>query len=344
MASVRVVGGAGGWDRSVPPLHYHVDNGVSSTSVYTGAAALVGETIVESAPSSLGTDFMRSAGPASQVFGDLDWYVDFGGLTQVGSRPAAVADASLTLISWDPVQQRAELVCDSFVLPGTVLSDSRLNGATPTIRDVEQTWDASGSRVVAWCASNPVGRLLSALTNAVRVLGRTASLKVYQYRIVLEGSDGRLNLQAVNPSAGMPDTLPLSVWPGMQGDSAELQVGKLVLVHFYEGPAGSPPQPVVVGFDPSGLPVKRIVDASGAVAIGPSAGLVSLAAGTSPLAIGEALAAVIAALGALGTAFQGLTAPSILAPGTWNDIGAALIAAVTPAVTGPVSTVQTVAS
>ena len=337
MASVRVVAGAGGWDKPVPPQHYHLDNGVSTTSVYTGAASLVGETIVESAPSLLGVDVMRSAGPASRVFQDSDWYVDFGGLTQVGSRPAAVADASMQLMTWDAVQQRAELVSDVLVLPGTALSDVRLNGVTPTIRDVEQTYDRDGSRVVAWCAVTPVGRLLGALTNMVRELGRTATLKVYQYRIALEGSDGRLQLQAVSPTAGMPSTLPLSVWPGMQGDSGTYQLGGLVLVHFVEGPGGAPPQPVVLGFDPTAKPIKRVLDASAEVDVGPSAVLVAIAGGTVPLTptpwATETAAALTAFAASLSTASVGPLAPlGALATALTSALGALPPAATTKTV------------
>ena len=164
----------------------------------------------------LGTDYMRSAGPASRVFGDADWYVDLTGVTQVATRPTATADASLTLIQWDAVQQRAELTCDALLRPGTTLSDPRLNGATPVVRDVEQTFDAKGSRIVAWCAVQAVTRLVEAFTNLVRDFGRTATLKTYLYRIVLEGSTGACKLQAVNPSSGTPGHLPAF---GLAGDA-----------------------------------------------------------------------------------------------------------------------------
>lgn len=318
-AAVRVVGGAGGWDKAVPPQHYHVDNGVSSTSVYTGAAAIVGETIVEAAPTVLGIDYMRSAGPASRVFGDADWYLDLIGLTHVGPRPAATADASLTLISWDPVQQRAELTCDALLLPGTTLSDPRLNGATPIVRDVEQTFDARGSRIVAWCASKPVSRLAVAMTNLVREFARTATLKIYKYRIVIEGSDGRLQLQAVNPTSGMPDTLPLSAWPGMSGDAATYKPSTLVLVHFVEGPAGTPPQPVVLGFDPSTVPLKRSVDATVELDLGPSAALVALAGGGTPLVLAPWATSLIVALDALAVSLSGFTTGPLAPLGAIGD-------------------------
>ena len=338
-ASVRIVAGAAGWDKAVPPLHYHADNGVVSTAVYAGAAGLVLETVIDATPLVLGVDFMRSAGPASRVFGDRDWYVDLTGVTQVATRLPAVPDPSQTLINWDPIQQRAELTSDALVMPGTVLSDTRLGTTTPTVRDVEQIFDANGSKVTAWCAQNSVTRLVSALTNLVRELARTAALKVYQYRVALEGPDGRLSLQAVNPAAGMPDTLPLSLWPGMSGDSAKLKPSSLVLVHFVEQGGILPPQPVILGCDPTSLPLERVIDATVDVRVGPSAPLVALAGGATPLALGPWATALQTALSTFAVSmFAASTGPltPMAAP------AAALSAAV--GTLPPASTLKTVAA
>lgn len=309
-ARARVVAGAGGWDTLVPPIHVHADNTVTDASVYASAASIVGETTVVPTPAPLSIDFVRSAGPASRVLDDVDWYLDLAGVTQVGSRPISVADPSLTLIDWDPIAQRAELTCDALVLPGTVLSDPRLNGFTPTIRDVEQTFDAQGSRIVAWCAAAPVSRLMAAMANMIRELGGLAYLKTYQYRIVLENSDGRLQLQAVDPSQGMPDMLPLRIWPGMSGDSAQLKPSSEVLVHFVNG---NPLAPAVLGFSSQAIPLKRTIDASLEVEVGPSAALVALAGGVTPLATAPWGAALVASLAAFATALGGV-ATGPLAP------------------------------
>jgi hypothetical protein len=303
--SCRVVGGGGGWDDPVPPLHFHADNGVLSTPVYTATGAIVGEKVVDAVPQILGVDFMRSAGPASRVFGDVDWYIDLAGVTQVSMRPPAASDPSVTLIHWDPMERRAELTADTLVLPGTVLADPRLGTTTPTVRDVVQTFDANGSRVSAWCATATVTRLMAAFVSLVREAARTATLKIYQYRVVSEGVDNRLVLQAVNPTAGMPDTLPLSLWPGMSGDSATLKPSSLVLVHFVEAGNNKPPQPVVLGCDPTSIPVKRVVDATAELDVGPSASLVSIAGGVSTVSLSPALGIFFTALGTWATAVAG---------------------------------------
>lgn len=338
-ASVRVVAGGGGWDKPVPPLAYHLDNGVLTTAVYNGAAALVKEIVADPMPRNLGSDYVRAAGPASQVFGDRDWYVDLQGTTQATTRLPSTPDPSTTITYWDDIEQRAELTSDALIMPGAVLTDPRFNGATHSVRDVEQTFDAQGSRVIAWCSTSSVTRLVSALTNAVRALGRTATLKVYEYRVVLQGIDGRLTLQAVQPDAGMPDVPMVRVWPGVPGDSAKFQPGSLVLLHFVEGPGGLPPQPVIVGCDPTALPLERTADASVGLHLGPTAPRVDLAGGQTPLVLAPWATGLATALSGLASSLAGFTTGPLAPLGA---IGAALQAAL-GALPSP-ATVKTVAA
>jgi len=319
---LTVVGGAGAWDQIVPAQHYHNDGGVTSTQVYQGTAAAIGEVVKDLAPAFLGTDFVRSVGPASRVLWDIDWWVDALGVTNIGPRPPAAPDASLELMTWEPLEQRAEVRCDVLVVPGTILTDSRIGASSVTVRDVEQVFDADGARATLWCAAQPVSRFAEALKSAVREFGETDYLKAYRYRIVLEGEDGRLQLQAVRPKDdGFPPALlPLVVWPGMAGDSAEHQPASEVLVSFI---AGDRTQPVVRGFSPQSMPVKRTVDASGEVDIGPSAELVALAGGTTALVLEPWATGLIEALGTMASALaSAATVANVAAAG--SALGSAL--------------------
>lgn len=292
-AAARVVAGAGGWDEPVTASHFHADNGVRSTNVYAATASLVSETVNDLAPATLGIDFVRSAGPASRVLDAVDWWVDLTGVTQVGARPTPTADPSLQIIAWDALEQRAELQCEALVLPGTVLSDPRFNGVTPTVRDVEQSFDGHAFRATAWCSSAPVSRLASALRRAVREMGGRTYLTVYEYRIVQQNSDGRLQLQAVHPTDGLPDTLPVSIWTGTQGVSASVLPGAQVLVEFV---AGDPTRPVARGFALGATPVSLTLDATTAVHVGPDAASVDVAGGASALVPAPWAAALAQAL------------------------------------------------
>ncbi len=282
----RVVAGAGGWDKSVAAKHFHSEAGLLSALVRTATAAEVGEKIIEAVPSNLGKDFVRTAGPASRVLAGVDWYVNQVGATIVGPRPPLAASPLVDVLTWDAAGQRAELASDELVLPGTVLVDTRFESAT--VRDVEQTFDENGARATAWCGPKPSGsRLTGALASFVREVADVAHLKVYKYRVIVEGVDERLTLQAVNPSAGVPDVLPIAMWPGMSGLGAKLKPGTIVLLTFIAGGPGDPPEPVVFAFEAKGRPLVFEIDAE-AVTIG--------AAPTSPLALSVAVVEALIAI------------------------------------------------
>jgi hypothetical protein len=280
---VRVLAGGGGWSKTVPRQQFHSDGGVSSLSVERATSAACGETVVDTAPLSLGTDWTRIAGRASRIFGNRDWYVDPSGVTQVSSRPSATPDASVELLTWEPTHQHGIISADALVLPGTQIADARFDGPI-TVRDVSQTFGPEGSRAEVWCGATRGGQLLGTLSNMVRELGALETLKEYRYRIVTQAGDGRLTLQAVpnadGTDSGAPDLSPASVWPGMSGLSALYKLSSDVLVTLVNGDPGFP---IVTGFDGS-LPQEVTLDATGTVHVGPSALMVKLAEGAPDFA------------------------------------------------------------
>lgn len=264
---LRIVGGGGGWDKPVSPQHFHNDAGVKSTEVYAATAGQIGETITDPAPVADGVDFVRSAEAASLVTSDVDWYVDLAGVTQIGPRPAATPDKTLEILGFDPNTQRLDVTSDAIVLPGTTFTDARFDG-TLTARDVEQLFDTDGSRASIWCGVAEASRLASALESMVVHFSGRTYLRTYAYRFINDAGGGRLNLQAVDKEAGLPDVLPISVWPGMAGLSAKLTPSQTVRVAFLEG---DPRQPIVVGFD-GNLPSSITVDATDTVKLGGEGG------------------------------------------------------------------------
>jgi hypothetical protein len=310
---LRVLGGAAGWDQTVAPQHFHSDAGILSTRVYAGTAQGVGETANVLAPTSLGPDFVRAAGPASRVLEGETWWVDFAGVTQIGARPTPTADPSLTLITWDPTIQSGELTCDTAVLPGTVITDARIPGGSVTVRDVEQHFDAQGSRVTVWCAQAGTTQLMNDLRAMVVEFSGRKFLQTHLYRIVSQNDDGRLQLQAVHKTAGIPDTLPIAPWTGLSGAKVKYgsgSLGSLVRLAFLEGDPG---QPIVDSYQPGITPRETTVDAIVALHLGPSVAAVDLAGGGTALVVAPWAAALASALetfaNAVNTAAVGPLAP-----------------------------------
>jgi hypothetical protein len=299
-AKARVIGGGGGWHRAVSARQFHNDAGVLTSTVVTATAAEVGERAVVALPQRLGVDFERTAGPASRVLAGLDWYVDATGVTIVGPRATLPVLPDVDILSWDGYEQRADLAADRLITPGTILVDAAGRFETATVRDVEQVFTAGSARAVAWCSGNKSSRLSTLLGSLVREHARVDTLKAYRYRVVTQGPDGRLTLQAVSRTAGVPDSIALPAWYGIPGVDTKVVPGTEALVVFMNG---DPSQPAVVSFKGK---VQQI----------------TIGEGLSPVALATLVTAQLDALKAAITA-----APVVAAPDGGLSFKTSLIAA-----------------
>lgn len=257
--AARIVAGAGAWGALLASRSYHSDGGVSASLVASDAARECGETMGDCAPAvaRLGSDWERESGPASQALelaaGGAAWWVGLDGVTRVGSRPTAEADPEkYSLLTFSPTSQSAVLSVDdpSDIGVGSIISD-RLE-APATVREVSYTVDAAAFRVTCWLGGTGAseGRLRDAARGLVEALTRGKLWGLYAYRVVSMVSR-RVNLQAVSRAVGLPDMVAVSQRPGIPGAWAELTPGVVVLVAFV---AGSPAEPVIVGYSPNGDP------------------------------------------------------------------------------------------
>lgn len=313
-ARVRVVAGAGAWDTVPPAQDFHSDGGLTSTTVLSATASAIGETMLDEAPNpNIGIDYVRSGapgiGPASRVFGDEPWWVDVTGVTHAGPRSSATADGSLFVRDFDPSRGLVTFSCDTLLYPGTPLSDPRFNGQTLTAWDVEQLFDANGSMGWTWTTPNAVNQLATDLKNATLEWTRAQYLRVTRYRLILyQGT--RLALQAVTPSAALPNIAPISPYSGLAGASNMLSPSQEVLVAFENA---DPTLPRIVGYSLEALPLSTTIDAQAEVKIGPSAPVVQLAGGATPLVVEPWAADLASALAifasAMATAATGPLAP-----------------------------------
>jgi hypothetical protein len=236
-ATVRIAGGKGGWPLPAPAQHFKNDAGVTVADVLNATASAVGETVANAPTDALGPDYVRTDGPAARVLVGLDWYIDSSGTTQIGARGPSDPPEGVEVLHWDPLRRTIELAADGLVWPGTTITEDRCG--TVVLRDIEQTFSRRGSRVIASCTRSVAGELAAMFRTLIEEFGGVQFLKTYRYRIVQQqtGPAGttRLHLQAVRPAAGVPDTLPVDVWPGEAGFDAQYPLGTLCIVQFDEG-------------------------------------------------------------------------------------------------------------
>jgi hypothetical protein len=257
----RIVAGAGGWGSEVPAKGYHNDAGVKARTVAEDAARATGESIGTFVPRAerVGRDYARQTGPASRaledVLGGVAWWVDFEGVTHAGPRPTAQLDASAyEVLAYDPKERIATLAMDdpAAMSIGAVLSE-RLD-APQTVREYELRVTAGEFRVVAWCggSESAPGRLAGLFRSIIERASDGHVWGLYRYRVVRMVAD-RVELQAVRKAAGLPDLLPVSMWPGIAGAHAELTPGAEVLVTFVEGDRTMPVVTHFAGKDGTGF-------------------------------------------------------------------------------------------
>lgn len=258
-STYRVVGGTGGWGKTIERRGYANDAGVRLANVLTDAAQAAGETLDATtvAESTIGPAWVREEGPASRALELLAkeaWYVGEDGITRLGRRAAVEFAADAERIAQDLARGTIKLAADAIatILPGAIV-----DGVEAV--DVLHELNADGLRSTIWGKGvGTTSRRLSALRRVVAQLMPDYKFRgVTEYRVVtLDGN--RLNLQAVRVSSGMPDLQRVRVRPGVAGCKATVALGSSVLVAFIDGDPG---RPIVVGFeDADGAGFAAVVD------------------------------------------------------------------------------------
>lgn len=327
---LRVLGGGAGWRKSVRAQHYHSDVGLPLASIVATTAAEAGEVAAVLVPSVVGTDFVRRAGPAAQIFLDagVDWWVGLDGVTRVGKRLPLPPPASLEIQDWDPGAGTLRFTASVLVEPGTILVDARFGRRV--VRTVEAEISGTSVKGTLWVAAegSPAGSV-SGLVDTLGALARAATgsdfARLYEYRVVAMQGD-RVELQAVRRSDGVPDILPASVWAGASGYRAVLRPASRVLVGFV---AGDSKQPYVAAYEPPEAggwrPLQLEIDALGTVTVGEQSFGICLGALATAQPVARSTG-ILAALTAIAAYAQALAVLDV----TTQPAATALAAALAP--------------
>jgi hypothetical protein len=286
----RIVGGKGGWGRTLQAKSYANDAGQKILNVISDAARECGETLDASTIATserCGPQFARPAGPASQVLEQLKpagWYVGEDGVTRIGSRAASTPSVKATITRRDKARGVVELATETLasLLPGCTF-----DGVVAV--DVKHEINDKGLRTTIWGKQGgTTSRRLEAERKKFEALfPNLPFLAPWEYRVVLLNGS-RLDLQPVRRSSGMPDLQRVPMRPGVSGSKSTLVPGCRVIVQFIDG---DPFRPEVTAFedsDGSGFkPLITEIDANTLVKLGagllPVARTGDLAAGIFPV-------------------------------------------------------------
>ena len=287
----RIIGGAGGWGRTIRRESYEDDAGVKKLTVLRDAAAAVGETLDTSSLSAsdrLGPRYTRPDGTASALLErhvSKAWYVGEDGTTRLGARPASTLPAKATRVNLDTARQVLTVASESIatILPGLVV-----DGLIAV--DVVHELTPSGLRSTIWGSlAGGKDRALEAFRAILEQLDPFRKFRgVTEYRVVSQVGE-LLNLQPMLASSGMPDLPRVLVRPGVAGCRSDVALGSSVLVGFVNS---DPSRPYVAGFEDADgegfVPLLTEIDAQTLVRIGagalPVARAGDLAGGIWPIA------------------------------------------------------------
>ncbi len=248
-AAYHVVGGKGGWGRTLPAKPYNDDAGVRLRTVLGDAAAEVGETLADVPATQLGPHYARHGGPASvalNLLAERNWYMDFAGVTRIGQRAATTYTGTAPRVRVDPLAQVIDLAVDSIagLVPGV-----RVDGHEPAT-DVELELDPDRLTARVYYAASPLSQRLKAWADILLGLDPRARYRgTFEFRVVTQSGE-RLNLQPVYAASKMPDlaNVPVRLAPGVK---ALHLLGSLVMVAFADA---DPSRPYVFAGDAADAP------------------------------------------------------------------------------------------
>lgn len=248
-AAYRVVGGAGGWGRTLRAKPYNDDGGVRLRTVLGDAAAEVGETLADVPSSLLGPHYARPDAPAYDLLNlqaSQNWYVDFAGVTRIGQRAATTYTGTAPRVRVDPLAQVIELAVDSIagLVPGVQVDSKR------PATDVHFELDPERLTARVYYAASPLTQRLKAWADILYGLDPRARYRgSFEYRVVTQSGE-RLNLQPVYAASKMPDlaNVPVRLAPGVK---AMHMLGSLVMVAFADA---DPSRPYVFAGDAADAP------------------------------------------------------------------------------------------
>jgi hypothetical protein len=146
IASARIVGGGGGWGKSLPSKAYNLPGGVPVSMVLGDAAIECGEK-VSGASGTLGAFWVRDQAPAARtlrLMAGTIWWMDMTGTTQLLPRPTPTIRSAFEVISDEPGSGRVVVATESPQdwVPGAIFS-SPTTAPTP-ISSVTHTLTNAG--------------------------------------------------------------------------------------------------------------------------------------------------------------------------------------------------------
>lgn len=125
----QLVGGFGGWRRSVSSQSYYNSSGLKKSLILRDAASYVGENVSVSTDTNIGNSYVREAGPASRLLRMLagpNWYIKPDGVTRVSDRESEHITTPFQILKRNGSNKSLQVATETYKnwLPGNTFSNA----------------------------------------------------------------------------------------------------------------------------------------------------------------------------------------------------------------------------
>jgi hypothetical protein len=243
--SARIVGGGGGWRKTLPARGYSHEAGVKLSSVLGDAARESGERIMVASDRTIGKHYARDIGKAERVLAfELggQWWVDPQGVTQIVARSAAPIVTPFNVIAWSGGKGLFEIASEYLTSwqPGRTFTSPTVP-TVQTIASVTIEVDNAGKlRLHVLNTDGGIDRLrtnLRALTRSER----PSIIGVWEYTVIAGTSE---TVDISPDDTRMPSLSNVPMMPGLMGEVVTPTPGSKCRITFVNS---DPTRPECIG-------------------------------------------------------------------------------------------------
>ena len=252
--SYRLVGGYGAWRDAIGPRYYSSAAALPLSMVLGDAAREIGEQVSVAASRTIGTQYVRSAGPASRVLEQLapDWWIAPDGTTTIGSRDGSPITTPATVAGYSGGKGRFDVATENMSdwLPGRTFTSQTITDPQ-TIGSTSITLENSGK--VRLEVLNTAGAFADRLSSGfdqivASILPNLAYLAQWEFviRAVHGSGPWTLDLEPTSTGCPLPGMTGLVCYQGAAGVRGKPKTGATCLVGHRDG---DPQRPYVSQYD-----------------------------------------------------------------------------------------------
>ena len=252
--SFRLVGGFGGWRKTVGARWYYSPASLPLATVLGDVATEIGETVSVPAARLLGSQYARSVGPAARVLEQLapDWWIAPDGVTHVGPRDGSLITTDKTIVNYSGSKGQFTVATEDMAswLPGrTFTSQTITDPITIGAVTIAMTNDGKVRLDVLSSSSPNVDRLTDPLDEIISSRFPSSVYSTpWECTIVSVSGSGPWTIDVIptSPACPLPGMTTVSYRPSIAGARVQPKSGGTCLVQFVNG---DPQRPFVSVFD-----------------------------------------------------------------------------------------------